>query len=654
MRTHGGVFGLIGVVALIGACGGNGSDGDSASSDLTQASSLGLDVNDVSILFPLGDDGLPRPNVMVDELVTDPSGNGASPLPLWTDDAFEAITTFAQSGVPNANGEQEETPQHPHLGFQDGVLDKKNWRIVSMRFDPCASNSHPVVRNDHAELGALACVSELRLIAQPFVDFKNGGKDQDVTAHLVYNLGFLNQALLGPGSKDVVAEAARDLQGIKAASQAGGVDTSGQPLGVHPGLGNPKSQAQVAALVKAFILKYAGKARDVVPQHSIGSLFQVVPARVIAFMAKDGDFNTLDDAPEWYFFKGNVLKDDKTGRDTWTPDTVDALQRKDIQGGAKFVKLSFKPTAETDKALPDIPGHLVPESRSVWSVAPLFDGTSRSDADAMSRVKRLEDPTQSNLFENDCVTCHTTTSRTFALHMDSGARVPAPSGITALARRDALQASVVNLRNFGYFETKPTVSMRTVNETALVADYLNQMTLRVPNPSKVQVDDAAWRCCMGGGSDVFVGTPLDCASVASGICAAPATRRTAVPEPKGKGGDPCDPGAQAEEKDPRFLDTAPDGTSVTLHGQRASCLALSINGSFFSDALDISCIQLDRCNVDVRAPGGKITGDGAKRLRAILFRPEHQKGDVPLTFSLGKKRLSLTCSGTTCTVSIAR
>ena len=40
----------------------------------------------------------------VGEHVADENGSTASGLPLWTDDAFDAITAFAQSGVPNANG----------------------------------------------------------------------------------------------------------------------------------------------------------------------------------------------------------------------------------------------------------------------------------------------------------------------------------------------------------------------------------------------------------------------------------------------------------------------------------------------------------------------------------------------------------------------
>src|SRR5262249_22982965 len=159
-----------------------------------------------------------------------------------------------------------------------------------------------------------------------------------------------------------------------------------------------------------------------------------------------------------------------------------------------------------------------------------------------------------------------------------------------------------------------------LNETALVADYVNNVTLHLPNPSKAPVDDAAWRCCTWGGSDVVGGATLDCGSIAGGLCAAPTTRRTTEPEPEGQGGDPCYPDAQAEQKDPRLLHISADGKRATLHGQRASCLVLSTNGSFFSDALEISCPQLDRCDVTVNAPGGEITGITAQRLRAILFR----------------------------------
>jgi hypothetical protein len=570
----------VGVAAI--ACGTSDGDGDSSSADVT-ANANAFDVNDVSILFPLGPDGMPDPNVRVD----------ADGTPLFGPGTFKTVTEFARSGSegfkdPDTETNEEIVGQKPHVHIEDGALDRKNWRVVGMRFDPCAPGGLPLAFSDPR------CLVELRLVAQPFVD----GKPQDVAAHLVFNLGV---ALTSPG---LITSAVTDLQQIKARSS---VPTTGEPLGVHPGLEAEASSGkhELGDLVAAFITKYAAKAQDI---RLLGNT--LTTARVTAFMVKDGDFTQPADAPEWYFMVGNITND------TWTPSEITP-----VGAGVHFEKVSFKqkqpgegdfaPVVDGKPAA--VSGHFLPAFKPAnASSEPLFQG----DTDPR-KIQAVEDPTKSTVLKVDCGSCHTSTSRTIALDAPAAARLPSPPGITAVVRRENLQSSVANVRNFGYFATKPTVSMRTLNETVAVADFLDRRFISGRGASPVAVDDKIWTCCMKGGGPECDGT----------VCASSdKARRKVSLEPNDHGGNPCSPDTSAAENDPRSLvEVSADGKSATLHGNNAACLGLSMNGNFFSDSVDIQCSELDLCTITSKQP---ITGDTARRLRNILYLSEQGGGFV--------------------------
>jgi hypothetical protein len=569
------------------------------------ASAAAFDVNDVSILFPLGADGMPHPNLVVD----DPKA------PLFGPGAFKSVTEFAQTGSegfknPDTETNAEVLGQAPHVHMEDGALDRKSWRVVAMRFDPCAPGGLALGFND------LRCVVELRLVAQPFID----GKAQDVAAHLVYNLGF------APSSQPLIRQAVTDLQAIKAA--ANGV-TTGKPLGVHPGLAAEAkgSGNAVGTLVTQFIQTYAAKATEI---SLLGKVFS--PPRLTAFMVKDGDFTSPADAAEWYFMVGDVKND------TWTPDELTPVGK-----GVKFEKLSFKQKqngegdfeATVDGKPAAVGGHFLPAFKtSAPTSEPLFKGDTNPQT-----ARSVEDPKKSSVTNVDCVSCHTSTSRTVALDLPPAARLPTPAGITAVVEREYLQAGAANVRNFGYFAGKPTVSMRTLNETAAVADFLDRSFLKSAGPSSVAVDDKLWTCCMHGGGAGCDGT----------VCATHPERWKVELEANGHGGNPCSPEAGGDDADPRTaVEVSSDGKTATLHGDNAACLSLSMNGNFFSDDVDITCPQLDLCTVAIKR-SGQLSGEEAARLGSILFVYE---GGGAYSGKDASHQVDLACTSQGCTIGI--
>ncbi|MDQ3299212.1 MAG: hypothetical protein M3619_21765 [Myxococcota bacterium] len=155
-----------------------------------------LDLNDVSILFPL-----PASEAARDQFLwLAPRTGEAGPYFPWStvDDLPRLIADFPIT------------------------LTYPNAMITGMRYDPCAPNA----------MGG--CEAQLRLVAQPvLVDGTSVRMLEDSAIHLFYRLDSAR-------SRDVVRAlvASRDLSPVS---------TSGR-LRVHPGLGRPDSGALAAAL----------------------------------------------------------------------------------------------------------------------------------------------------------------------------------------------------------------------------------------------------------------------------------------------------------------------------------------------------------------------------------------------------------------------
>ncbi|RYZ52998.1 MAG: hypothetical protein EOP07_18640 [Proteobacteria bacterium] len=310
-----------------------------------------------------------------------------------------------------------------------GIMKIEAWYLVGFRYDPCAPSN---------DLKDRSCIRELRLIAQPKTQFGPA----DSALHLVYKLG---EGM--PGYSDGVL---KDLVNLKRQGEAQlGITTGGLPLNVHPLLSKAVSvkNTNVPELFKAFVLKYA----------NANKLHKLTMMGL-----RDG--SPLD----WLFIGGNIEK----GR--WVQTSVPNIS-KGVPNS--FVELNlggnfevFTPVTET-KTL---------STEDFFNTNP--QGVESKMDILNEAVHRLENPALSNRNTADCVSCHTATTirieRNFKfLPSMPGLTAKVPDRITAFPAPQMLQNHPThwNLRALGYFGILATISMRTVNESAHVAEMVNDV-----------------------------------------------------------------------------------------------------------------------------------------------------------------------------------
>jgi hypothetical protein len=333
----------------------------------------------------------------------------------------------------------------------------ESFRPVAVRFDPCAPGFSQEARDAAPGPARGLCLIQFRLIVQP-IDGVNRLGAADVAAHLVFTLGA--SPLEALPQNPIVQNAARRLAKIKAESRRAGADTAGKLLGVHPGLAT--GDAGVADAVQELITACTERACGDAP----------APAnRSIAFMGLKGD-------PEpWTFLAGQVNPAD----DTWAVGPVPRL------AGAVSQDINF--FAVNGPVLPREDGDQTQGTPVPRSTTPLFENDE--SAGARSAAFQIEDANDTHFFNAACVSCHSSTrlivTKTIggSLGADGaldpqGAeelkrRPPAPKGITAFAAlgEGFTGGSVYNTRNFGYFSAAPSVSGRTVGETAEIVAFFN-------------------------------------------------------------------------------------------------------------------------------------------------------------------------------------
>jgi hypothetical protein len=187
--------------ALFAACGGISPSGDG-----------GLDLNDVSFLFPL-----PAPGAEAQLLGLDATGPRGPLLPRALYDGLPLIVEGA-----------------------DGTALYARARVVSARVDPCFPGSTPP--------DAPVCVKQVRLVVQPV---HVGGADagftettEDAAIHLFYTLDDAS-----------FTEVHRALWRLK---DLAGDATAGRPLDVHPVMKSEGLGGAYASQVKDLVLRHCG------------------------------------------------------------------------------------------------------------------------------------------------------------------------------------------------------------------------------------------------------------------------------------------------------------------------------------------------------------------------------------------------------------
>lgn len=312
-----------------------------------------------------------------------------------------------------------------------------DWDIVGYRVDPCA----PIDNTGPGE----SCTAELRLVAQPSTSVFGPA---DSALHILYDI-----------EKDATG-VYRALWNLKQTSEKKTLSqTTGKPLGVHPllQLAAMSSQEDILDLHAAFLRNYA------------------VPSRVkkVTLM---GLRESL--AVDWIFLGGDVVDG------VWTQGTIPNLKK----GDDGFIEFDLRRDGNSINVEP------LDKTLSTYDFFSVDIPPSAFTLKTLSQAAQtLENPALSNRNTADCMSCHSATS--MRIHPIAGMPLfekgfsagPVP-GISAYPEPLALQNHELhwNLRAFGYFDQKATLSMRAVNEAARSADAINK-TLGWKNPAEACV-----------------------------------------------------------------------------------------------------------------------------------------------------------------------
>jgi hypothetical protein len=424
------IVGLVGCLAL------------SAGRVAAAADEKRLDVQDVSFLWPF-----PTTAADVDALITaaDPTEQGGSTM--LPKDWFDALMETAPK--TSVNKEVDFTIK---FGDFDAEFKKHaTWKVAGIRIDPSAPGAGQKI------LDIFGSAPQIRLILQPVTKGTDGKPIvHDFAVHVVY--AYIKADAPQPAAggaqrripdKEAFGAVVRDLLAIKAELAAAGVETAG-PLGVHPGL--KRNAADFSKKLKQFLAKH------------------LHPQRLVATA-----FMGLDVKEPWIFFAFVKLPNGK-----FLKPTFPTIAGKDAQ------MVNFRPGSEGSNVVPVPKTANLEQNRGV-STARLFDADMPTKLDkpvfddlAAPLWREVPDiiahPEFAHFNNTDCISCHTESTRRTILGVTSTTgqfRYQPPAGISGVDPA-VLPKGRWNVRNFGWFPPQSTVTMRTANEAAESAYYINR------------------------------------------------------------------------------------------------------------------------------------------------------------------------------------
>jgi hypothetical protein len=472
-----------------------------------------FDVNDVSILFPF-EMARTSPEFAMSKFMTQEQLNQVLKVPEGA-----PMGTFSNSGSISP---VQFSPQSKLIA---------NWRIVSLRVDTCAPGAHfaaTLASGDQATRDRL-CVIQIRLIAQPFPN----NSEEDVTFHLLYNQ---------PKNEESLKSLLVALDKVRKASQG---KTKGAPLGVHPGLDDASTEAATRAAINDLLSATA--APDKLGSLAVMALASAGPEPWVFFAMSNaagpnGKQLQLIQIPT---VSTAVLSNENQTPDKGSFQALSFLTNEHVLGvptNTPF-RLEFDENGSPSVKPIASPFPVAIPNRSTKAIldAPGFDSVEIGvlDAAKMKILHEIDNPKPNAFFNMDCVSCHTTgnlmmrrlaflgdaptdpnqnNERGRIISGNTEGRFPIPRGVTGYTDRGALptQASFGNpwsVRNFGYFNSQPTVGNRTATESAEVAEEINienlglekagpnSCNLRTPQEWK-DVEPKLWTCMTFGPESV--------------------------------------------------------------------------------------------------------------------------------------------------------
>ncbi|MDP3151819.1 MAG: hypothetical protein Q8N23_04080 [Archangium sp.] len=302
---------------------------------------------------------------------------------------------------------------------QDAAAMFPSWRVISARIDPCFPKE------------PAGCIKQLRLVAQPIVVEALATTTEDGTIHLFYEL------------TDAEFESARgSLAELK--RLAGGV-TNGKPLDVHPVMRAEGLAGPYASALHAMISRLCGEQ----------NLTRVAFMRLVQ---KD---------VAWRFGALNLVSG------MLAADPIPRLSNLTQQGVQEFGNTEFRSGELQPAAIGDDLSVLLSESEMRLTDARTLDR-------AVTSALRIEHPARSNPLTVDCGSCHVASralrnaraERTIDTSAHADRYVGNPRFDLRLV--DAAGDDPRAMRAFGYFGAQSAFSLRTINESAEVAEALSR------------------------------------------------------------------------------------------------------------------------------------------------------------------------------------
>jgi hypothetical protein len=310
----------------------------------------------------------------------------------------------------------------PPLAMGGGTRDEL--RVVSARIDPCFAALGPT---DPA-----ACKNQIRLVFQPIDASEPNEKitPKDAAVHAFYSI---DRAELTQVAKEILA-ARRGTAGSRRTA-----------LGVHPLIEAQGLSGTFATDVRAVLVKHAGKEN----------------LSRVTFMTREPSRQG-----QWKF--GGF-------------DIVGARHTKmKIATLGDTTEQTFSTLARNGSATP---APVAPDDISL--LFRTFEADA-ANADALkkaySATVRITNPTVHSPDTMDCVSCHTAASAKIYAEKSKGQSSNGNPAAFASRYNLSLSKSPAtekpdNLHAFGYFFQEPSISSRTANESAAVAEAINTTVL---------------------------------------------------------------------------------------------------------------------------------------------------------------------------------
>jgi len=347
------------------------------------------------------------------------------------------------------------------------IKDISTWKIAGIRFDPSAPGSSQEV------IDAFGSIPQIRLVMQP-VTSSGFVKVHDVAIHLIYDY-ILGRETGSAGSvpKSIPDENAslaivEDLLALKASCENTGIDTN-VALNVHPCLQN--NSANFTSDIVTFLNKHLDRRK--------------FNSSAIMGLNNGG--------PEPWLFLSLVRSAPLSNFSPLPSPGLSPATSPLFSQMISFIDSpNVQPIPSNTNLMPVSSSLVIPTSqRRGVSTAPLFDNTALDSAaqigldalgnpvfDESIKVSDIADiianPIHSHFFNTDCVSCHSETTRRIIRNIEqSDFAYILPDGISGLAP-EVTPVNDWNVRNFGWFRNKNTISLRTANETAEAVEFIHK------------------------------------------------------------------------------------------------------------------------------------------------------------------------------------